>query len=112
MEWSKWNIDDQFFTGSASMKVLEIGIGVTGSRTYRMSSGSTLTPYGRLNLRHENATFTYEDTQFGSTSASDSQVALGANAGVAWGVSDRFVLMGELQIDGNDGLFLGVDYRP
>jgi hypothetical protein len=113
MEWSKWNIDDQYLgSASASMKVFEIGFQVLGSRTYRMSNGSTLTPYGRLNIRNENASFSYEDPTFGNTSASDNQVALGANAGVAWGVSDQFVLMGELQIDGNDGLFLGFDYRP
>lgn len=114
MEWSKWNVEDQYlFTGTSSdIKVFEIGIQVTGSRTYRMSGGSTLTPYGRFNLRNESFRVTSNDPMFGSVSASDSQVAAGFNAGVAWGVTDQVVLMGELQLDGNDGLFLGIDYRP
>jgi hypothetical protein len=114
MEWSKWSFSysDQFFTASTDMKIFEVGMQVTGSKTYHMSNGSTLTPYGRFNIRNENAKFTYEDPQFGSSSASDSQIAAGLNAGVAWGVSDQIMLMGELQIDGNDGLFLGIDYRP
>lgn len=112
MEWSKWSIDDAFTTASTDMKIFEAGFQVTGSHTYHMSNGSTLTPYGRFNIRHENAKFTYDDPMFGSVSASDSQIAVGANAGVAWGVTDQVVLMGELQLDGNDGLFLGIDYRP
>jgi hypothetical protein len=115
MEWSDWDAEEfEPFTTSTSMRVLEIGFQTTGSRTFLMSNGSTLTPYGRLNIRHENLSITIEDSGFpgGEMSGSDSQIALGANAGVAWGVSDHFVLMGELQIDGNDGLFLGMNYHP
>jgi hypothetical protein len=112
MEWSKWSIEDAFTTASADMKIFEAGIQLTGSRTYHMSNGSTLTPYGRFNIRHENLNRTYDDESFGSLSVSDSQVAVGVNGGVAWGVTDQIMLMGELQLDGNDGLFLGIDYRP
>jgi hypothetical protein len=31
--------------------------------------------------------------------------------GLAW-ATEQFALMGELQLDGNDGLFLGLDYCP
>ena len=57
MEWSKWSIEDQYMLAgtSADMKIFEIGMQVTGSRTYHMSNGSTLTPYGRINIRNENA---------------------------------------------------------
>lgn len=114
MEWSKWNAQEFApFTTSMSMSVFELGFQISGSHTYVMSNGSTLTPYGRVNLRHENASITMEDSQFpGEMSASDSQIAAGVNMGLAWGVTEQFALMGELQLDGNDGLFLGLDYRP
>jgi hypothetical protein len=116
MEWSHWDSQDigLTFTSSTSVNVVEVGFQVTGSRTYQMSNGTTLTPYGRLNIREEHVSMTFTDSQFpGETSASDSQVALGLNTGVAWGLSnDHVILMGELQLDGNDGLFLGVNYRP
>jgi hypothetical protein len=114
MEWSNWDAesDPSFPSTTMSMNVFEIGFQMTGSRTYAMSNGSTLTPYGRLNVRHENLSVTIEDSSFpgGEMSAHDSQVALGLNAGVAWGISKSFTLMGEFQVDGNDGLFLGFNY--
>lgn len=107
-ERSTWNFDDTFDPNSDSkMTAFEIGFQATGSKTYSMSNGSTLTPYGRLNLRNEHITISSDGFE-----VSDSQLAVGVNAGVAWGVTERVNLMGELQIDGNDGLFLGVDYRP
>jgi hypothetical protein len=111
LEWSSWSSDavDEFID---SQTIFEIGFQVTGSRTFPMSNGSTLTPYGRLNIRHETLSVDMAPGMFVLEDFSDSQVAVGANAGVAWGVSPSFVLLGELQIDGNDGLFLGVDYRP
>jgi hypothetical protein len=114
LEWSSWHSQNiPGSTTSTSMKVFELGFQMTGSRTYRMSNGSTLTPYGRLNIRNESLSVTINDPNFpGDMSASDNQAALGLNAGVAWGVSDAFVLTGEFQVDGNNGLFLGCDYRP
>jgi hypothetical protein len=80
--------------------VLEIGGHVIGSHPFAMSGGSALTPYGRLNLRLE---------RISGGGDSESEIRFGLNAGAAWSVTKTINLYGELQLDGNDGLFLGAD---
>jgi len=41
---------------------------------------------------------------------SDSNLEIGITAGVQWIWTPNVSLFGEVQIDGNDGLFLGVDF--
>jgi len=108
MEWSSWSAETQG-TFIESERVFEAGFQVTGSRTYQMNNGTTWTPYGRANLRYERLSVNFAPGTFGD--ASDGHMAVGLNGGVAWGVSQRVSLFGELQIDGNDGLFFGMNYR-
>jgi hypothetical protein len=111
VEWIDWD-SEVLGISTVSMSVWQIGGQVTGSHTIHFSNGGTLAPYGRLNLRYEAISVELAATFPGATvSASDSHMALGLNGGVAWGPTRNILLFGELQIDGNDGLFLGIDYK-
>lgn len=110
-EWASWDSDPSGFIDSQS--VFQIGAHIIGSKTFQMSNNTTLTPYGRLNLRNETISISFASQPgFPGGDASDSHISVGLNGGVAWGVSQQIALYGELQIDGNDGLFLGMDYHP
>ncbi|MFQ5499995.1 MAG: hypothetical protein ACE5FH_10020 [Candidatus Zixiibacteriota bacterium] len=41
---------------------------------------------------------------------SRSNLEFGLNGGVAWNVSRNLTLFGEFQLDGNDGIFFGLDF--
>ncbi|MEE8575780.1 MAG: hypothetical protein V3T31_00865, partial [candidate division Zixibacteria bacterium] len=88
--------------------VLQLGGGVVGSYPLSLSGGSTLTPYGRMGLRIESVNL---DLPPGS-SGDDSETSLkfGFNGGVAWALSGSTTVYGEFQLDGNDGIFLGLDF--
>jgi hypothetical protein len=83
--------------------VFEIGAMVIGSYPFETSGGNILAPYARFNLRLEH----YSSDGGGS----DSKLKFGLNGGVCFEISDMVKLYGEFQLDGNDGLFLGVDYN-
>ncbi len=85
--------------------IVSIGAQYLGSYPLKMANGSTLSPYGRFNIRLErvNPDFT------GATSQTNLQ--LGLNGGVQWQVNKDINLYGEFQLDGNDGLFFGIDFR-
>jgi len=93
-----------------SMSVFQIGAAMSGSHTIQFSNGGTLAPYGRVNLRYENMSAEVGSGTVFAVDVSDSHLALGLNGGVAWGPSRNILLFGELQIDGNDGIFFGIDY--
>jgi len=110
VEWVKFNYDNDPFLESAT--VFEIGAQLVGSYPVHTRGGALVSPYGRFNVRNES--FSTDLAPGAPTTAefSDSQVALGFNGGVAWrprGMTTVFY--GEVQIDGNDGVFLGVDFR-
>ncbi len=75
--------------------VYQIGVHAIGSRLYSLKGMQTLEPYGRFNVRVE---------KFGS----ESNIEVGLQAGLRWGITRNISLFGELQLDGNDGLFLGL----
>ncbi|MDH4156695.1 MAG: queuine tRNA-ribosyltransferase family protein [candidate division Zixibacteria bacterium] len=86
--------------GGAS--VLELGGQCIGSHSFDMKNGRALTPYGRFNLRMERYSI-----DFKGESDSKSELKFGINAGVAYQVTNSIDVYGELQLDGNDGLFVG-----
>jgi len=49
----------------------------------------------------------FEYFDFGYTSAN---LKVGLTAGAKWQMTPTFAFLGELQLDGNDGLFLGIDW--
>lgn len=79
-----------------------------GSYPIRMENGRTLTPYGRFNVRIES---TSHEATPPRADRSGSDLEFGLNGGVKWEATDAINLFGEFQIDGNDGIFIGVDFR-
>ena len=83
--------------------IFEIGAMMIGSYPFETSGGRILAPYARFNLRLEH----YSSDGGGS----DSELKFGINGGVSFEISDLIKLYGEFQIDGNDGIFFGLDYN-
>jgi hypothetical protein len=79
--------------------VTEIGSHLVGSYPFRLSNGSTLSPYGRINVRIERNSF-----------ADKSDIRFGLNGGAAWEANRNIKFFGEFQFDGNDGVFFGVEF--
>ncbi|MEA2030620.1 MAG: hypothetical protein U9N55_03360 [candidate division Zixibacteria bacterium] len=76
----------------------EIGIFGLGSYPMELTNGHKLSPYGRLNIRIE-------------SSESNSELEFGLHGGVCYEATEFINLYGEIQIDGNEGIFFGLDYR-
>lgn len=76
------------------------GFGLVSYPT-KLKNNMTLSPYGRLNVRLEHYSWGGE---------SDSEIKFGLNAGVLMQLTESINAYGEFQIDGNDGLFLGLDF--
>jgi hypothetical protein len=91
------------------ISILQIGGQLLGSYPIAMSNGGNLTPYGRLNARLESISWDLPPTAEGDDS--ESNLELGLHVGVQWEMSPTVALYGELQLDGNDGLFLGIDFN-
>lgn len=87
------------------VSVFQVGGQLIGSYPFTLQGGTTLSPYGRFNLRLESVSL-----DVGGRSDSDSNLEFGLNGGVAWQVSPTVNVYGEFQIDGNDGIFLGIDF--
>ncbi|UCD16877.1 MAG: hypothetical protein JSV44_10525 [Candidatus Zixiibacteriota bacterium] len=85
--------------------VLGLGGSIIGSIPYRFQSGHRLIPYARLNLRLERVSYDAADFD------DESDFRVGLNLGTKYEVSDNLGLYGEFQLDGNAGLFLGLDFR-
>jgi hypothetical protein len=86
--------------------VLELGGAGIGSYGFIMSNNQVITPYGRVNIRLERVSV---DLPHGGDD-SESNIKFGLNAGVSWQPTNTLSVFGEFQIDGNDGLFLGIDF--
>ena len=83
--------------------LFQLGGQLIGSYPVLLSNGKTLSPYGRLNIRLERVSV----DGFGS----DSDMQFGLSGGVAFEMTKTINIYGEFQIDGNDGLFLGIDFQ-
>lgn len=91
--------DFEFFS------VLEVGGFALGSYPVKLQSGSVLTPYGRVNLRIESVSIDIPGVD------GESNLEFGFNAGLKWQVTTATSLFGEFQLDGNDGVFFGVNFN-
>ncbi len=88
------------------LSVFQIGADLLGSIPFDLSNATTLTPYGRFNVRLER----YKVDVL-NVSKSESELKFGLSLGTCWDMSENFGLFGEFQFDGNDGLFAGLRYR-
>lgn len=80
-----------------------VGGFVTGSYPFIMKNGSRLTPYARFNVRSEKIDY--------DATGSSSSLKFGLNMGTAWELTKTTNIYGEIQLDGNDGLFFGIDFN-
>jgi len=83
--------------------VFLLGGQLIGSYPLQLSNNQKITPYGRFNARLEYLSFD------NPMSDSQSNLEVGLNAGIKWYATDILNFYGEFQIDGNDGVFFGLD---
>lgn len=97
---------------SGNMDATQLGVQVVGSYPVLMDNGNggILSPYARVNARSEWVSVNASGA--GTTiNDGDSHLAAGLNTGMAWRPHASPVSMyGELQFDGNNGVFFGLDY--
>jgi hypothetical protein len=94
----------------SDLSVFQLGGFLLGSHSFVMSSGKLLTPYAKLNVRLED--WTSKVSGAGTTlEASDSGLEIGLGTGLAYQLTNSMNLYGEFQVDGNDGVFLGLDFK-
>ena len=91
------------YTNIENANVWDLGANAIGSIPYKFASGRRLVPYARLDIRLEHVSV--------DNAGSDSNFRAGLNLGTKFEMTPDFHLYGELQIDGNFGLFTGVDIR-
>lgn len=84
--------------------VVQVGAQFIGSYPFKLQNKTTLSPYGRFNVRLES--LTRDGVGDGETN-----LEIGLNGGVEWKISNVMGLYGEFQIDGNDGVFFGIDFN-
>ncbi len=82
--------------------IFQIGSHLIGSYPFALNNRSTLSPYGRLSVRLE------RDAK--DNLGSNSDIRFGLNGGAVWELTPAMRLFGELQLDGNNGLFLGLEF--
>jgi hypothetical protein len=88
--------------------VFQVGAQLLGSYPFQLSRGGTLTPYGRFNVRIEAMSI---DSPNLDQSSSRTDLDFGLNGGVKWSATQTIDFYGEFQIDGNDGIFFGIDFN-
>ena len=102
-----FKIGSQIGTTSYDVSVFQFGGFVMGSHGFMTSGGKVITPYAKLNVR-------LEDTKLkvtGLPDNSESNLRVGLGTGVAYQITNTMNLYGELQFDGNNGVFMGVDFK-
>ncbi len=102
-----FKIGSRVLSVNYDISVLQFGGFVLGSHGFMTSGGKLITPYAKLNVRVEDTKLSV--TGFPDISESDLRVGLGT--GVAYQFSNTMNFYGELQFDGNDGFFMGVDFK-
>jgi len=83
--------------------LLQLGGRTIGSRPILLANNRNLTPYGSVEIRMEQGSLDRGD--------SDSDVEFGLNIGVAYELGDHLDILGEFQLDGNEGVFFGLEYN-
>ncbi|MEW5925295.1 MAG: hypothetical protein AB1746_15035 [Candidatus Zixiibacteriota bacterium] len=83
--------------------MLEFGGNLIGSIPYRFKSGQKLIPYARINVRMERI-----DPEWGDA---NTDFEAGMNLGAKFEMTTDFNLYGEFELDGNTGIYLGLEVR-
>lgn len=90
-----------------SVSAMQIGGQLLGSLPMTLQGGTVLTPYGRFVIRLESID---RDSGSPGKSGSNSELEFGLNGGVKWELSRTMNMYFEFQLDGNDGLFFGLEF--
>lgn len=89
------------------LSVFQFGGQLIGSYPIALRRGGTISPYGRFNARLESVSW---DNPRASDD-SETNLKVGLNAGIGWEMTPTVSLFGEFQLDGNDGVFFGIDFN-
>lgn len=89
------------------------------SRDYAISGGGVLTPYGGVNLRLDHASVDNATTVFAQSAAlradakgnDNTDLNIGGVAGVKWELSDLIDALGEVVLDDEWGMVLGLNFK-
>ena len=91
---------------TTDISVFQFGGFVIGSHGFVTSGGKLITPYAKFNVRNENV-----KVEVAGVDVSESDLRVGLGTGVSYQMSNTMNLYGELQFDGNNGIFMGVDFK-
>lgn len=105
--------------------LFSIGGSVIISRDYRLTQGSLLSPYGGVNIRMDHTSVNVHDVDFvpaakhgqrgdlraAAGDGSENDLNIGGVAGVKWELSDLMDAFGELVLDDDWGLVLGLNFK-
>lgn len=83
--------------------ILHFGGALFGSYPFALKNGQAISPYGRFALR-------VEHISPDGPGDSESKLRFGLNSGIEWRFSSTVRAFGEFQLDGNDGIFFGIDF--
>ncbi|MEW5796367.1 MAG: hypothetical protein AB1772_08385 [Candidatus Zixiibacteriota bacterium] len=89
--------------------VLQFGGQLIGSYPVVLKRGGTISPYARFNARIEWLSYDLPPGWRGDDS--DSNLEVGLNGGMQWQMTSTVASYIEFQIDGNNGIFLGIDFN-
>jgi len=120
-KWQFWNVNANSknpfdfavgmfmeYVGFDPYSVLQFGGQLIGSYPVALKKGGTLTPYARFNARVE--WISWDLPLHVSGDDSESNLEVGLNGGVQWQMTSTVALYTEFQIDGNNGVFVGIDF--
>ena len=120
-KWQFWNVGPNSkhpfdfavgmfveYVGYDRLSAFQFGGQLIGSYPVALKRGGTLTPYARFNARVES--ISWDEPRQASGDDSESNLEVGLNGGVQWQMTPTVALYTEFQIDGNDGIFIGIDF--
>jgi len=116
LKWQFWSVNDVTpkaldmaiggifeYQDYGYKSILHFGGTLHGSYPFALQNGQTVSPYGRFVMRVERVN--YDDNR-----DTDSKLRFGLNGGVEWRFTSTIRGFGEFQLDGNDGVFFGIDF--
>lgn len=96
------------FAATDPVTVLSFGGNVIGSKDFKLNTGRTISPYGKINLRAERVEVDLPPPASGN--ASDTDLEIGGYFGADFEVANSFHLLGEFVFDNEFGFIFGVNY--
>ncbi|MBD3297354.1 MAG: hypothetical protein GF341_01770 [candidate division Zixibacteria bacterium] len=110
------------FYDISNVSVFALGASVIISRDYAIEGGGILAPYGSVNVRLEHESYdavdAFDPPRLRSAALADDEfddddtdIEIGGTAGVKWELSDFVDALGEVVLDEDWGLVLGLNFK-